>query len=258
MSKLLVTAGWSHVPHLDEATKTRLLAAFPLHERAARTEGVPLLGSGLIFPVEEQDIVVNPFNIPAFWPRVNGIDFGWDHPTGASSLAWDRDNDCVYVVKEFRARESVPAINAAAIKAWGTWIPTAWPHDGLQHDKGSGEQLAQLYRAQGLNMCKDKATHPPAKGEPEGTGGNGVEAGLQDMLERMMTGRWKVMRTCTQWLEERRTYHRKDGKVVKMRDDVISSSRYAYMMLRKAIVKPLERQQNNVAPYRPFDSMMGM
>lgn len=257
MSKLLVTAGWSHVPHLSEDTKKRLLEGFPVHERAARSEGVPLLGSGLIFGIEESSILVSPFNIPAYWPRINGIDFGWDHPTAASSLAWDRDSDCVYVIKEFAARESVPAINAAAIKAWGPWIPTAWPHDGLQHDKGSGEQLAALYRAQGLKMLAEKATHPPGPGEREGQGGFGVEAGLQDMLERMMTGRWKVFRNCVQWLEERRTYHRKDGKVVKLRDDIISSSRVAYMMLRHSIVKPIEKQIF-IEGFRPTDSSMGM
>jgi hypothetical protein len=31
-------------------------------------------------------------------------------------------------------------------------------------------------------------------------------------------------------------YHRKDGKVVKLMDDLISASRYAMMMKRKAIV----------------------
>ena len=68
-------------------------------------------------------------------------------------------------------------------------------------------------------------------------GTNGVEAGVQEMLERMQTGRWKVFSTCQNWLSERRLYHRKDGKIVKKIDDVISASRYAYMMLRFAIPK---------------------
>lgn len=68
-------------------------------------------------------------------------------------------------------------------------------------------------------------------------GSNGVEAGLMDMLDRMKTGRWKVFRTCSKWLEEFRMYHRKDGKVVKLKDDVISASRYALMMKRFAETK---------------------
>jgi hypothetical protein len=68
-------------------------------------------------------------------------------------------------------------------------------------------------------------------------GTNGVEAGLFDMLDRMQTGRWKVFSTCQDWIEEFREYHRKNGQVVKVKDDVISASRYAYMMLRHATVK---------------------
>ena len=87
-------------------------------------------------------------------------------------------------------------------------------------------------------MLENKATHPPKDGEEEGTGGNGVEAGLVDMLDRMQTGRWKVFSNLADWFEEFRMYHRKDGKVVKLDDDLISSSRYAYMMRRFAITKP--------------------
>jgi hypothetical protein len=108
----------------------------------------------------------------------------------------------------------------------------AWPHDGLQHDNGSGEKLKDLYITAGLKMLPERATHD------DGT--NGVEAGLMEMLTRMQQGRWKVFSDCQHWLEERRMYHRDKGKVVKLKDDVISSSRYAMMMLRFAATKPIK------------------
>jgi hypothetical protein len=144
----------------------------------------------------------------------------------------------IYVVAGHRQKEQTPLMFAATVKPWGDWLPWAWPHDGLQHDKGSGQALRDQYAAQGLAMLADKATHPPADGEDEGTGGNGVEAGLVEMLDRMQSGRWKVFSNLTDWFEEFRMYHRKDGKVVKLDDDLISSSRYAYMMRRFAITKP--------------------
>jgi hypothetical protein len=55
-----------------------------------------------------------------------------------------------------------------------------------------------------------------------------------EMLERMQTQRWKVFRTCGSWLEEYRLHHRKDGRIVKLQDDLISASRYAMMMRRFA------------------------
>jgi phage terminase large subunit-like protein len=212
--------------HYTPEERAKIIASYPAHEREARAKGIPTLGSGLIFPVLEDEIIVAPFDIPKHWVQINGIDFGYDHPFAAANLAWDRDADIVYVCKDYRSRQTTPIIHAAAIKPWGSWIPCSWPHDGFQHDKGSGEQLAGQYEAQGLNMLPENAEWEE--------GGIGVEAGIAEMLDRMLTGRWKVFSTCTAWLEERRLYHRKDGKIVKERDDVISASRYALMMLRFA------------------------
>jgi len=216
--------------HYSPEERQRIIDSYPAHEREARTKGVPSLGSGRIFPVSEESIKVDPFEIPKHWVQIGGLDFGWDHPFGAVGCAWDRDADVFYVTKVYREREATPIIHAAALKPWGVWLPWSWPHDGLQHDKGSGEQLATQYRAQGLNMLPERATFE------DGT--NGVEAGLSDMLQRMQTGRWKVFSTSSEWFEEFRLYHRKDGKVVKERDDVLSASRYALMMKRFAKVKP--------------------
>lgn len=229
--RIVTTMTIDDAEHYTPEERAKIIASYPAHEREARTKGIPSMGSGLIFPVLEEDIVIEPVAIPPIWPQINGLDFGYDHPFAAVNLAWDRDADIVYVCKNYRKREATPIIHAAAIKPWGDWIPCSWPHDGFQHDKGSGEQLAAQYGAQGLNMLAENAQWEE--------GGNGVEAGIAEMLDRMLTGRWKVFNTCTEWLEERRMYHRKDGKIVKERDDVISASRYALMMLRFAETKPL-------------------
>jgi len=50
----------------------------------------------------------------------------------------------------------------------------------------------------------------------------------------MQTGRWKVFRHLEEWFGEFRLYHRKEGRVVKLGDDLLSASRYAMMMLRHA------------------------
>lgn len=224
--RAVVTMTIDDAEHYTPLQRAKIIASYPAHEREARTKGIPSLGSGLIFPVLEEEIIIEPFSIPKVWVQINGLDFGYDHPFAAVNIAWDRDSDVIYVTRAYRSRQTTPVIHAAAIKPWGEWIPCAWPHDGFQHDKGSGEQLAAQYRAQGLNMTTENATWEE--------GGIGVEAGIAEMLDRMLTGRWRVFSTCAEWLEERRLYHRKDGRIVKERDDVISASRYALMMLRFA------------------------
>lgn len=231
MSRHVTFATIDDAEHYTPERRREIIADYPAHEREARAMGIPVLGSGRIFPVEEGRIIVEPFAIPDHWKQIIGVDFGYDHPFGSVGCAWDTDADCFYVCREYREREATPLTHSGAIKPWGAWIPVAWPHDGLQHDKGGDcEQLASQYRSHGLNMLFDHATHFE--------GGNSVEAGVLDMLERMNTGRWKVFTTCGAWLSEFRLYHREDGKIVKLQDDLISASRYALMMKRFAAAKP--------------------
>ena len=39
---------------------------------------------------------------------------------------------------------------------------------------------------------------------------------------------------CSEWFEEFRQYHRKDGRIVKAHDDLLDATRYGVMMLRFA------------------------
>jgi hypothetical protein len=230
MSRHVVSMTIDDVDHYTAEEKARIIASYPPHEREARAKGIPTMGSGKVFPVSEDRIICDPLPIPKHWAQINGIDFGWDHPFAAVNVAWDRDADCIYVTKTYRQKEVTPIIHAASIKPWGDWIPCAWPHDGYQHDKGSGDQLADQYRKQGLNMHHEHATHAE--------GGFGTEAGIMEMLDRMQTGRFKVFSTLNEWVEEFRLYHRKDGKLVKERDDLMSATRIAVMMLRIAETEP--------------------
>ena len=50
----------------------------------------------------------------------------------------------------------------------------------------------------------------------------------------METGRLKVFSKLRDWFEEMSLYHRKDGRVVKEREDSLCATRYALMMLRFA------------------------
>jgi hypothetical protein len=186
--------------HYTPAQREAIISSYPEHEREARIRGLPTLGSGLVFPVPDEAIACDPVDIPRPWARINGVDFGWDHPFAAISLAHDRDADVVYVTSCYRESRATPVIHAAAIRPWGDWVPCAWPHDGLQHDKGSGDELAAQYRTQGLNMLHERATFED--------GGSGVEAGVIGMLDRMQTGRLKVFRHLNDWFDEKRQYHR--------------------------------------------------
>jgi len=216
--------------HIPKAERERIIDSYPPHEKEARIYGTPSLGGGRIFPVSEELISVRAFDPqskPWFWQEIAAIDFGWDHPTAAVKLLYDTQGDIVYVTNVYKRREATPLVHAAALKPWGRELQWAWPHDGLQHDKGSGVQLSELYRQQGLKMLYEHAKYPDDRG-------NGVEAGIADMLMRMETGKFKVFSHLTEFFEEFRLYHRKEGKVVKEFDDIMSACRYAIMSLNFA------------------------
>jgi phage terminase large subunit-like protein len=226
--------------HIPLAKRREIIDSYPEHEREARARGVPILGSGRVFPVAEEIIRSDAFKVPDIWPRIGAVDFGYDHPFAAVELAWDRDADIIYIVNAYRSKNTTPMDHAEALKHWGD-IPWAWPHDGLQHDKGSGLQLAEQYRSRGMDMIQERATFED--------GSNGVEAGIMDMLDRMRTSRWRVFSHLLDWFEEFRLYHRKDGQIVKLNDDLMAASRYGMMMLRHARTPNLK----HVAPKRKMD-----
>lgn len=213
-----------HIP-IEERAAT--IAGFAEHEREARARGVPTLGSGRIYPVADSAISFEAFPYPEHWAQLGGLDFGWDHPTAAVRLRWDRDSDIVYVTDAYRKKEATPVVHAGALRAW-QGISFAWPHDGLQHDKGSGETLKAQYEDQGLLMLPERAQFED--------GGNSVEAGTTMILDRMQTGRFMVAAHLGDWFEEFRLYHREDGRIVKVGDDLLDATRYAVMMLRFAEV----------------------
>lgn len=223
-------ATWDDAPHLSEKIKRELLEAYPEWQRDMRTKGLPLLGAGLIFDIPDDQIKVQSFSIPDHWFLINGMDFGWDHPQAHVQLAWDKDTDTIYLTNAWKKSRALPEVAWGAVKSWAAGVPSAWPHDGHQHDKGSGKELSESYKSAGWKVCADHATWV--------TGGNSVEAGLVDLYSRMEKGTFKVFSHLSPFFEEKMNYHRDEsGHIVKVADDILSAVRYALMMRRFAIQK---------------------
>lgn len=250
------TATWANSPHIDDAAKKQLLASYPDYERDCRSKGIPMLGSGAIYTVPNEMITVEPMQIPSFYRRIVGMDFGIDHPTADVWLAYNPDTDTIYVYDAHRVSGETPAYHAQAIKARGSWIPVTWPHDGDIRDKGSGVSIADQYRSHGLFMLPESARYDEDRG-----GGQSREPIIIEIRERMLTGRFKVFSNLHDWFSEKGMYHRKDGKIVAINDDLLSATHYAVMMLRHAMAEAEHGQNARRAPrgdgveYDPFGSL---
>lgn len=230
--------GLRDVKHFTDAEKEERLAGYQAHQRTARMNGDPVIETGQIYPVAEENIRIADF--PLVDPWVRGLNWLWcvdfgvseTHPFAAVLCAWDKDADVFYVARTLRLTGAIPITQAAAIKAVARNVPVAWPHDGTQTQKGDGDELVEAYRKQDLNMLKSHATHS--------TGGYGVELGLQEIFNAMTKGKFKVFASCHEFWDEFRAYRRdENGKIVKKADDVMDAVRGAWMMRRYAKIVPL-------------------
>jgi hypothetical protein len=224
MSRAIITASIDDAEHFSEAQREEIIASYPAHEREARTRGVPSLGSGKVFLLDETKLLVDSFPCPSHWIKLGAVDFGWTHYAAFCEIWWDRDLDCIYLVRSIRLKEQTPLQHCEVVRSWR--LRWAWPADGRQQTlAGAGIPLMAQYRDAGLDMMHEHAQFED--------GGKSVEAGVMEMADRMRGGRWKVFRGQNDgWMQEVATYHRKDGLLIKEHDDAISASRYALMMRR--------------------------
>jgi len=251
----MMVATWDQAYHLSEEYKNAYLNSFPEHERETRSRGVIAAGEGLVYPVSEDFLLCKPFALPDHWPRIAGHDFGWDHPASTVWWAFDPDGAVNYIYDCYRIRKNDASQHAASINRRGKWIPVAWPHDGNNHEKGSGEQLAKTYREAGVNMLHESARFEGASG-----GTQSVSAGCYEILSAMREGRIKVFSPLIEWFEERRLYHRKDNKIVKLNDDIMDAMRTGWMMRRYAVAKPHnldDRRRRKPRDYNPYEIIGG-
>ena len=225
-----ITAGWDDAPHMDENTKALIRSQYKSHEVDARTKGVPMMGEGRIFTASEASFVCDPIRIPDHWAQIQGIDFGIAHPAAIVNLAHDRDNDIVYVTDCWKKTDQKLGQHAQAINSRGKWKPVAWPHDGEKRDPDSGKRFHAMLRDNyECNMLQHSARYKADKG-----GAQPQWPIIETVRDRQEDGRWKVFRTCVDWIKESRSYHTKNGLIVPRRDDVLKASFYALMMIRYA------------------------
>lgn len=235
--------------HFTKQQYDEEIARWPKHQQRARLMGEPAIGVGQIYPYDPETLKVEPFAIPPEWPVIGGIDLAGGsshpkaHPTAAVKLAWDRDNDCVYMVKEYRKKGMRPPEVWIHLRYWGRDLRWAWPKDAAFEEKGSGDQLIALYRNEGMKALPIHAQYPkrtrkhrnndPYRNSPASI--VSVERGIADISTRMETDRFKVFENCPMFFGEMQQYHRdEDGKIVKILDDLLDATRYGIMMLRFA------------------------
>ena len=209
-------------------------------ERQARMNGIPTMGSGVVFPVDDKDIWFDyEGKIPETWERIGGLDFGrGDHPTAVVWCARDPMRDTVYVYDCIETIRKSVAENASLMRRRGAWIPISYPHD-LMRDSGvsvSNDKLKQTEGYRYKQMYEDEGVTLTPTNAKTVEGSTKVEVGICEMRQRMLEGRLKVAKHLSEWFKEKQTYrYGEDGKPIKEKDHLLDATRYAIIMLRYAV-----------------------
>lgn len=230
--------------HMDEAklkSVEKRYASLSLSERNSRMYGIPSMGSGAIYPVEDSELVGEPpEDIPSNWRFLNAMDFGrGEHPNAIVFTVLDPATDILYLYDCERTIGNSVKENARLIKARGVWIPTAFPHDLLKdtgvggnsklgNKTSEGHRYKDWYIDEGVSM-----THEHARTVEKSAR---VEVGITEVRRRMVEGKLKVSAKCSKWFEEKAIYrYAPDNKPIKKDDDLMDATRYACIMLRYAV-----------------------
>lgn len=211
-----VHCGWNDVSHLTKEQQDDMRKRYSGPQLLSRTEGIPSIGSGHIYPFPEKEVVVPSFSIPAYWPRAYGLDFGW-RETAAVWIAKNPDTKVLYVYGEYHNSEKIPYVHVQAILEKGSWIKGAADPSGLRSDGPDGKSYMQEFRNLGLNII-------PANNE--------IQTGLARMLNAFESGALKIMEHCHHIRKEYRTYHYDDkGRIAREQDDhALDALRYGHGM----------------------------
>lgn len=237
MAKAVVMLDMDDVPHLSEQQKATVLGGTPPWQRASRKSGIPGMGAGAIYPIPEQQMLIDPFPIPDHWPRSFGLDVGWNC-TAAIWFAWDLDNGGAVAYAEYYKGMADPALHVAGINKIsgngnplnGLWLPGVIDPAAEKVRGLDGELLLDVYRSLGLNV--EKAD-------------NAVVSGLTKTWDMLSTRSLRVFNTLRNWRNEVRLYRRDEkGNIIKKADHLMDATRYNVMSGRAvALVPPTHMSQ---------------
>ena len=207
-------------PFIPEDEKLATISGYEAHQLEARTKGIPALGSGMIYPVAEEQYLVEPFPIPDYWKFAYGLDFGWNS-TAAVFAVVNPESRVVYLYDTYKQASDQNEgyfTHTSNLKGKGAGvIPGAGDPAGQQSNQKDGEKLMELFNDEGLDL-------KPAD--------NSVEAGLTKILQMLRSGELKIFNTPEMYplLREMRKYHRDEkGKVRKKDDHLCDAMRYLIM-----------------------------
>lgn len=238
-------SSWSDNPGLSEEEKERMRQGFPAWQLQAREHGIPVFGHGKVFTMDEAELFIKRSDLPSELPKHWGYVYGLD-PSSTSGGTWgmvlltyDRDNDIVYVIKDYKKTELTPVEHGYNISQ----LVPDWC-SGVNDPAGAGEDMHNKEKT--IDFLK-KTCRLKLVGADKSNGTK--EATIDEVFTRLRSGKIKIVADlCPNLVEEWRRYSRDDqGNIIKKNDHCIDAFFYALNKVKLAISEAQynRRQQPN-------------
>lgn len=170
--------------------------------------------------------VIEPFEIPATWRRVIGVDFGYNNPTAAVWLAVSPDG-VIYAYREYYKRGKLPEESGMDIK---------------QMSRGELIQVVACDPSEPAAIEQYRRLDLPARGAD-----NAVMEGIETVISAIRAGRFYVFKGLVNLLDEMEQYRWQEkqdsikDEPVKEYDHLMDAMRYGVMACLKAESGPRVR-----------------
>jgi phage terminase large subunit-like protein len=181
------------LPHISERQIQAMIHQWKTQDPGtlkARLFGYASLGTGRIYPINEEWVVTDTPHIRPYWRKSYGIDPGWNN-TAVIWITEDPGTKVKYIYSEYKHGQVVYPVHVNGIKLRGEWICGAVDPHEANKPRDDGVSTINYLGYLGLTLVT-------ARGEPS--------AARQMILEMFESGALKITRECEQLLEEIRNY----------------------------------------------------
>ena len=249
-----ITIGWDDVPHLTAQEKKDLATGLLPHELEARSKGIPTMATGLIYPIDPKNLLVQPFEMEDYDPGIIGLDVAPVGITAGALIQKDYHSKVAYLVNEHRMEGGSAVTHSFGIKSRFGRFP-------IRIDPSSNRRSGDDAK----NLMKDYKSSFGPEWEIQNAY-NEVYSGISRLWMAMQEGRFKVFSTNREWIKEWQNYiwdpkkRNADGHPVprKKDDHLMDATRYGYWDLDAAgKPKDYRAKQTSGTGWKPLDPITG-
>lgn len=217
-SKWFTNATIYDVPHLSDEERKSIEGRYKGHDRQARINGLPTMGTGPVYPFDEKEIFIAPFQIPSHFKRVMALDFGKgpNDPTAMLYGAIDPNSGIVYIYHEYAEFMKPISIHASCIQAMDR--VTGFPVPKCCDPSGGGQNANENKTTRALYARDHQIYFISSQ--------NALEAGIMVVFELFTENRLKIFKTCLKTKQEFTGYHRNEKGQLKGSDHLMDCLRY--------------------------------